>query len=134
MRRRLSRPTAAAAAPRAEGAGAILPHSANVARYLHFMSTTTNTRFPKYDEVVWGIDLSADCKFPTVAGEYYGVQVASEPLVSGIDAKITGAIVYTDEATARAAHAKHPPASVGGQGVVQQLRYRPAYYTRFVRV
>lgn len=98
------------------------------------MPAATSTRFPKYDEVVWGIDLSADSKFPTVGGEHYGVRVASEPLVSGIDAQITGAIVYTDEATARAAHAKHPPASMGGQGVVQLLRYRPAYYTQFVRV
>ena len=85
---------------------------------------------PKVDQVVWGIDTGGD-SFPLVCGERNGSILVDEPLVCPLDIDTSGAIVYADEATARAAHARHPDGSMGARGVVRRLRFRPAGWTQY---
>lgn len=97
------------------------------------MTSTSPLSTLKVGTIVWGIDQTPDSEWPLVGGEHYGVRLASVPVVVGIDLNHTGAIVYPDEQTAVAAHAKHPANSMGGRGEVRRLEYRPAGYTKFVR-
>lgn len=89
-------------------------------------------RHARYDETVWGIDVSDSPDFPLVCGEHCGVRVLEQPLVVGLDLDSACAVVYTSEAVAREAQAKCPAGSLGTGGVVRKLVYRPAGYTQFV--
>ena len=96
-------------------------------------STAPPMRRIRPNEIVWGIDVNSDSKFPLVCGERYGVHVAATPEVCGLTCKVTGAIVYLDEETAQAALDAHPAGSMVEHGAVRRLRYRPGIWTRFVR-
>jgi hypothetical protein len=97
------------------------------------MTSASSLPIPAIGTIAWGIDQASDSEWPLVGGERHGVRLASTPVVAGIDLTTSGAIVYTDEQTAVAAHAKHPADSMGGRGEVRRLEVRPSAHTRFVR-